>query len=104
MLLYSLTLCIMIAFFYTLFSRLTFDNPRFKDGFWYGCATAFITNSLMQDIVGQMAYINMISGNWSPASVTVPLAILVMAIITFTLYIGYKIMANKEKTQKKEGE
>jgi hypothetical protein len=104
MMLYSLTLFIMIAFFYTLFTRLTFDNPRFRDGFWYGCATAFMSTSIMQDVVGQMAYINMISANWSPASVTVPLALLVMTILTFTLYVSYKIMAKKENTQKKEGE
>ena len=102
--LYSLTLFIMIAFFYTLFTRLTFDNARFKDGFWYGCTTAFLSTSIMQDVVGQAAYINMISGNWSPAIVTVPLAILVMTLMTVALYIGYRIMAKKENTQKKEGE
>ncbi len=104
-LIYTLTILAMLAFIYQWFARISLDNPRFKDGLIYGMCGTFLAQSLVQDVIGQEAYINLVTVSWVSGWYTIPLAVIGLLIMAGLLYVGfrYAIPAN-EKKRKEEAE
>jgi hypothetical protein len=104
------TLCILasLAFVYQWFARITLENARFKDGLIYGMGATFIVQSIVQDIVGQQAYINLVTVSWVSGWYTVPLALIALFIMAGLLFVGFRIAipanekARREEEQKKK--